>query len=166
MSWLLSCFPCFKCLEIMQPVFELKSFIIEDATEYVVQNLMALEQCHYPREAYICNYIVLLDHLINTAEDVDVLVEKNVIVNWLGNNEAVATLINKLCEQIVEGNHSCYYELSQKIRGHYSSRWSKLMASFTNLYFKDFWKGTTIVVGIMVLFFAFWNFLRPFVFHT
>ncbi|XP_030965586.1 UPF0481 protein At3g47200-like [Quercus lobata] len=165
-SWLLSCFPCLKCLEIMQPVLELKSFIIGDETESVVRNLMALEQCHYPREAYVCNYIVLLDHLINTAADVDLLVEKNVIVNWLGNNKAVATLINGLCLQIIEGNHSCYFELSEKIKDHYNSRWSKLMASLTNLYFKDFWRGTATVVGIMVLLFAFWNFLRPFVFHT
>nr|POE76814.1 upf0481 protein [Quercus suber] len=165
-SWLLSCFPCLKCLEIMQPVLELKSFIIRDATEPVVRNLMALEQCHYPREAYVCNYIVLLDHLINTREDVDLLVEKNIIVNWLGNNKAVAILINHLCLQIIEGNHSCYFELSEKIKHHYTSRWSKLMASLTNLYFKDFWRGTATVVGIMVLFFAFWNFLRPFVFHT
>nr|POE61597.1 upf0481 protein [Quercus suber] len=165
MSWLFSCFPCFKCLEIMQPVLELKSFIIRDATECVVRNLMALEQCHYPWEAYVCNYIVLLDHLINTAADVDLLVEKNVIINWLGNNKVVAILINALCQQTVEGN-SCYFELSEKINDHYSSRWSKLMASFTNLYFKDFWRGTATVVGIMVLFFAFWNFLRPFVFRT
>ncbi|KAM3685458.1 hypothetical protein ACB094_11G121500 [Castanea mollissima] len=165
MSWLFSCFPCFKCLEIMQPVLELKSFIIRDSTECVVRNLMALEQCHYPWEAYVCNYIVLLDHLINTAADVDLLVEKKVIVNWLGSNKAVAILINALCQQIVEGN-SCYFELNEKITHHYNSRWSKLMASFTNLYFKDFWRGTATVVGIMVLFFAFWNFLRPFVFHT
>ncbi|KAL0007627.1 hypothetical protein SO802_009129 [Lithocarpus litseifolius] len=102
-SWLLSCFPCLKCLEIMQPVLELKSFIIRDATECVVRNLMALEQCYYPWEAYVCNYIVLLDHLINTEADVDLLVEKNVIVNWLGNNKRVATLINGLCLQIIEG---------------------------------------------------------------
>ena len=165
-SWLLSCFPCLKCLEIMQPVLELKSFVIRDATEPVVRNLMALEQCHYPREAYVCNYIVLLDHLINTREDVDLLVEKNIIVNWLGNNKAVAVLINHLCQQIVEGNHSCYFDLSEKIKHHYSSCWSKLMGSFTNLYFKDFWRGTATVVGIMVLLFTVWNFARPFVFHT
>ena len=165
-SWLLSCFPCLKCLEIMQPVLELKSFIIRDATEPVVRNLMALEQCHCPREAYVCNYIVLLDHLINTREDVDLLVEKNIIVNWLGNNKAAAVLINHLCLQIIEGNHSCYFELSKKIKDHYTNPWSKLMASLTNLYFKDFWRGMATVVGIMVLLFAFWNFLRPFVFHT
>ena len=169
MSWFLSCFPCFprfKCLENMQTVLELKSFIIGDATECAVRNLMALEQCHYPREAYICNYIILWDNLINTEEDVDLLVEKKVIVNWLGDNKAVATLINKLREQIVEANHTCYWELSKKIQGHYDNVWSKVMASFTTLYFKDFWRGTATVVGIMVLFFSFWNFLKPFVFPT
>jgi hypothetical protein len=107
-SWLLSCFPCFKCLEKIQPVLELQAFVVGDATECVIRNLMALEQCHYPREAYICNYIVLLDHLINTAEDVDLLVEKKVIVNWLGSNKIVANLINKLSHQIVEADHSHY----------------------------------------------------------
>nr|POE91542.1 hypothetical protein CFP56_23734 [Quercus suber] len=83
LSWNLSCFPCFKCLQNMQPVFELQSFIVGDATECVIRNLMAFEQCHYPREVIICNYIVLLDHLINTAEDVDLLVEKKILVNKL-----------------------------------------------------------------------------------
>ena len=169
MSWFLSCFPCFprfKCLENMHPVLELKSFIIGYETECAVRNLMALEQCHCPREAYICNYIILLDNLINTEADVDLLVEKKVIVNWLGDNKAVATLINKLREQIVEANHSCYGELSKNIQGHYDNVWSKVMASFTTLYFKDFWRGTATVVGIMVLFFSFWNFHKPFVFPT
>ena len=165
LSWLLSCFPCFKCLENMQPVLELQSFLVGDATECVIRNLMAFEQRHHPGETYICNYIVLLDHLINTAEDVDLLVEKKVLVNWLGNNKAVATLINKLCIQIVEGNQSCYYELSERIHGHYSSYWSKLMASFTSLYFRDFWRGITTVVGILVVVLTLGNFVTPFVIH-
>ena len=166
LSWtILSCFPCCKCLRNMQPVLELQSFIVGDATECVIRNLMAFEQCHYPQEAIVCNYIVLLDHLINTAEDVDLLVEKKVLVNWLGNNEAVATLINKLSHQIVEGNQSCYYELSEKIRGHYSSCWSKLMATLTHEYFRDFWRGTTTLVAIVVLFFTFWNFVISTIIH-
>ncbi|GLT69092.1 hypothetical protein SLA2020_412710 [Shorea laevis] len=50
-------------------------------TEAVFRNLMALEQCHYPSKTYICNYVVLLDYLIDTEQDVELLVEKKVIVN-------------------------------------------------------------------------------------
>ena len=104
LSRLLSCFPCFKCLENMQPVLEIPSFTVGDVTERVIRNLMAFEQCHYLEEACICNYIVLLDHLINTAEDVDLLVEKKVLVNCLGSNKAVAVLINRLSQQTSSEN--------------------------------------------------------------
>jgi hypothetical protein len=149
----------------MQPVLELQPFTVLDTTECVIRNLMASEQLHYPGKAYICDYIVLLDHLIDTAEDVDLLVEKKVIVNWLGNNEAVANLINSLAHPILNANYSFYYEVNEKIHRHYSSRWSKLMASCTNLYFRDFWRGTATVVGFVFLIFTFGTFLTPFVLH-
>ncbi|KAB1199208.1 hypothetical protein CJ030_MR0G027000 [Morella rubra] len=78
-SWLLNCLPCFKrllFLDRMQPFLELPSLLVADTTECVFRNVMALEQCHYPTEAYICSYILLLDYLINTEKDVDLLVEK------------------------------------------------------------------------------------------
>ena len=36
------------------------------------------------------------------------------------------------------------------------------MASLKSQYFRDFWRGSIIVVGILALFFAFGSFLRPF----
>lgn len=73
---------------------------------------IALEQCHYPWQSYICNYVSLLGCLISKEEDVDLLVERNVIVNWLGNNAEVATLIKKLGHEIMEVK-SCYNHLTK-----------------------------------------------------
>ncbi|KAK9196770.1 hypothetical protein WN943_004901 [Citrus x changshan-huyou] len=50
-----------------------------DMTEPLLRNLMALEQCHYPFQTYICNYIYLMDSLINAEEDVNLLVEAGII---------------------------------------------------------------------------------------
>ncbi|XP_018819916.1 UPF0481 protein At3g47200-like isoform X2 [Juglans regia] len=165
-SWLLNCLPCLKCLvclKSMQPFLELPALIVDDTTECVFRNLMALEQCHYPTQAYICNYILLLDYLINTEKDVDLLVEKKVIVNQLGSDEAVATLVNKLGHQIVEVN-SCHYKLSRKLNEHYEDFWNRNMATLTTVYFRDIWRGTATVVGILILFLTVWNiFLRHFV---
>ena len=61
---------------------------------------MALEQCHYPNEAYICNYVLLLDSLINNKDDVDLLVEEGIIVYSLGNNEAVADMVKNLAMKL------------------------------------------------------------------
>ncbi|XP_062173381.1 UPF0481 protein At3g47200-like [Alnus glutinosa] len=162
-SWLLNCLPCFICLERMQVFLKLPAFEVGHETDCVFRNVMALEQCHYPTEAYICNYILLLDSLINTEKDVDLLVEKKVIVNQLGSHEAVARLVNKLGHQIV-AEDSCYYELSQDLNKHYESFWNRNMATLTTTYFRDIWRGTATVVGIIFLLLTFWNiFLRHFV---
>nr|POF06614.1 hypothetical protein CFP56_17344 [Quercus suber] len=103
--WLLNCLPCMKCVpcfEKMQPFLELPVFEVGNAAECVFRNIMALEQCHYPKQAFISSYILLLDYLINTEKDVDLLVERKAIVNRLGSDEAVAKLVNKLGHQIVE----------------------------------------------------------------
>jgi hypothetical protein len=162
-SWLLNCLPCFICLERMQPFLELPAFEVGHETECVFRNIMALEQCHYPKEAYVCNYIQLLDCLINTEKDVDLLVEKKVIVNQLGSDEAVARLVNKLGHQIV-AEDSFYCDLSQNLNEHYEGFWNRNMATLTTTYFRDIWRGSATVVGIIFLLLTFWNiFLRHFV---
>ena len=88
---------------------------------------MALEQCHYPFETYICNYIVLLDFLIDTKEDVELLDQKKIIVNWLGSNKAVAIMVN--------------HEIAKKLNGHYDNCWNHNMASLKTVYFRDIWRG-------------------------
>ncbi|KAL3571789.1 hypothetical protein D5086_025693, partial [Populus alba] len=48
---------------------------IDNSTECLFRNLMALEQCHYPREEFICRYVKLLDFLVDVKKDVDLLIE-------------------------------------------------------------------------------------------
>ncbi|CAE5963609.1 unnamed protein product [Arabidopsis arenosa] len=57
-------------------VLYIPCFVAEDQTEMKIRNIMALEQCHYPLNAHVCNYIMFLDFLIDTEKDVDLLVEK------------------------------------------------------------------------------------------
>lgn len=54
----------------------LPCFMVADCTERVFRNMMALEQCHYSNTAYVCNYIDFLDCLIETEEDVELLVNQ------------------------------------------------------------------------------------------
>ena len=123
---------------------------------------MALEQCHYPSDTYICNYVWLMDYLITTKENVCLLVEKKVIVNMRGSSKAVTTLINTLGHEIVE-RESCYHDIYRRLNEHCDSKWNGLVASLTSVYFKDFWRGTATIAGIFVLGITFVNFLRPFV---
>ena len=59
--------------------------------------------------------MVLLDHLINTSEDVELLVDEGIIVNALGSYQEVANMVNKIALEIVEEN-SCYADVAKKLR--------------------------------------------------
>ncbi|XP_030961700.1 UPF0481 protein At3g47200-like [Quercus lobata] len=166
-SWLMHCLPCLKkisFLERMQTRLVVPHFVVDNKTEDLFRNLMALEQCHYPNEAYICNYVLLLDFLINNKDDVELLVEEGIIVNSLGSNKAVADMVNKLGHEIVEKN-SYYHKVAEDLNKYYRNWWNQNMASLKTVYFRDIWRGTATVVGIIVLVVTVMNFLRPFVFR-
>lgn len=144
----------------MQPLLEVPNFVVDDRAKCLYRNLMALEQCHYPSEAYICCYITLWDALINTEKDVDLLVDRKVIVNALGSNEAVATLVKKIGQQIAK-NDSYFHILAKELNVHCDNFWNRHMASLTSVYFPDIWRGTATVVGLIVLGFTLWGFISP-----
>ncbi|XP_011032900.1 PREDICTED: UPF0481 protein At3g47200-like [Populus euphratica] len=123
---------------------------IDSSTECLFRNLMALEQCHYPRQEFICRYVKLLDFLVDVEKDVDLLIENKVIVSRLGDSKAVAELINKLCLEIVEVT-SGYDALSQLLNDYYESSWNKNKAYLVSVYFHNVWIGTGTVIGLIIL---------------
>nr|XP_048322550.1 uncharacterized protein LOC125420041 [Ziziphus jujuba var. spinosa] len=145
--WLNRC--CWiNCLELKIP--QLK---VQDNTECIFRNVMALEQFSYPNEPRVCNYIFLLDQLIDTVEDVDLLVDKKIIENWLGTNKAVADLVNKLCDQIVTPRF-LYAKICEKLNEHHEKRLNVARSTLKRVYFKDIWTGSGTVVGLVFLVFS------------
>ena len=57
---------------------------------------MALEQTRYIEDAYLTDYLFLMDSLINTRKDVDFLCDKKILVNHLGDNNTATLMINNL----------------------------------------------------------------------
>ncbi|CAK7347799.1 unnamed protein product [Dovyalis caffra] len=123
---------------------------IDNSTECLFRNLMALEQCHYPRDEYICRYVKLLDFLVDVEKDVDLLIENKVIVSRLGDSKAVAKLLNKLCLEIEEVPSS-YDNLSKLLNDYYESSWNKNKTYLVSVYFQNVWIGTGTVVGLIIL---------------
>ncbi|KAK0580967.1 hypothetical protein LWI29_008242 [Acer saccharum] len=98
---------------------QIPRIIISDKTEKNFRNLMALEIFHYPTKTYICHYADLMDHLIDTDKDVDLLVEKGIIINQVGDIEARVKMFNRLNLHIAIGN-SPYYKDVEKMKAHYN----------------------------------------------
>ncbi|KAL6289832.1 hypothetical protein ACE6H2_007342 [Prunus campanulata] len=141
--------PCFRNMKL-----KLTQFCVKYETECLIRNVMALEQILYPHEPYICSYFLLMDQLVDTVEDVDLLVEEQIIVNLLGSNKAVMKLVNSLCEQIKE-DKSCYSGLCVELNKHYEiSKVNRSVAILKRVYFKDLWTSSSTVLGVVVLLFS------------
>ncbi|KAF2300969.1 hypothetical protein GH714_018714 [Hevea brasiliensis] len=130
---------------------EMPCFKLYDFTESYIRNLMALEQCHYPADAKICDYIGLMDYLINTVNDVELLVKKKIIVNWLGDHNAAAALVNKLQLQILEvkGNH--FSNIFRDLNAYYEVPHHKWKATLKHEYFRSPWRGASTTAAIILL---------------
>ncbi|XP_020412938.1 uncharacterized protein LOC18770780 [Prunus persica] len=140
---------CFRNMNL-----KLTKFWARYEVECVIRNVMALEQFLYPKKAYVCSYFLMLDQLVDTVEDVNALIESEVIVNLLGSSNAVAKLINSLCEQTMD-DRSCYEDICKQLNEHYKiSFCNRNISILKRVYFKDLWTGSSTIVGLFVLFFS------------
>ncbi|XP_054781950.1 UPF0481 protein At3g47200-like [Prosopis cineraria] len=158
LSWFL-CLGCLPKSSYFKARLQIPQLKIDNTIECVLRNLIAFEQCHYSDQPYICNYVSLIDSLIHTKDDVELLVEKEVIVHKLGSHKEVATLVNSLCKHVV-ANKTCYKKIIEDLNKHYQNEWYRTMASLRLVYFRDAWRASSTLVGIAVIVFTIFNFCR------
>ncbi|KAK4270556.1 hypothetical protein QN277_023579 [Acacia crassicarpa] len=158
LSWFL-CLGCIPNSTYFKARLQIPELKVDDTTECVLRNLIAFEQCHYPNQPYICNYVSFIDSLIHTKDDVELLVEKEVIMHELGSDKEVATLVNGLCKHVVT-DKTCYADLINSLNKHYQRQWYRTMAALRLVYFRDTWRASSTMVATAILVFTIFNFCR------
>ncbi|KAL1190921.1 hypothetical protein V5N11_025661 [Cardamine amara subsp. amara] len=125
-------------------------FVADDHVEITLRNIMALEQCHYPFIAHVCNYVIFLDFLVDTEKDVELLVEKGILTNLLGHNGSVAKMVNNLCLGVADVGSS-YVSIASQVMDHYDDSCNKSRAILKRVYCSDLWTGTATVAATCLL---------------
>jgi hypothetical protein len=141
---------CLVNIKFEKGVLKIPQLEVDHSFERLVRNIMALEQCCYPSEAYACSYVKFMDHLIDSAEDVGLLAENGIIVNCLGEDAAVSNMINKLCETITD-TCTFYDDICRETNAHYENRWNHRKATLKLVYFPNVWRGTATVAAAILL---------------
>jgi len=141
---------CLLNITFEKGVLKIPRLEVDYHFERAVRNIMALEQCLYQNEAYICSYIKFMDQLIDSAEDVGLLVGKEIITHRLGNDAAVSDMINKLCENISDP-YTYYGDTCTNMNDHYKSRFNRAKATLKLVYFPNVWRGTGTVAAAILL---------------
>ncbi|ESR33836.1 hypothetical protein CICLE_v10005168mg [Citrus x clementina] len=90
-------------------VMKMPSLEIGDATETIFQNFIAYEQCSQDlNPKHVIDYVEFLNCLIKSSKDAELLRRRGIIENLLGDDEVIATLLNKLSDRLVHGDAQFY----------------------------------------------------------
>ena len=148
---------CLLKLDFSGRVLEIPQLVVEDPTETLFRNMVALEQCHYPFQSYITDYVGFLDFLVNTNRDVDILVQERVFINWLGDTDSVATMINGLMKNITISNNisSQYLDVSEKLNAFHENPWHKLKSTLRRDYCRGPWQTAASTAAVILLILSF-----------
>ncbi|XP_028770020.1 UPF0481 protein At3g47200-like [Neltuma alba] len=145
-----------KCLLDMKfsgHILEIPQFLVDDNTELVFRNMIALEECHYPCAAYITDYALVLDCLIDTQKDVDLLIHKKIVSNHVGGTNNVALLFNGLLGNVNQLTfNSKYFDICQKLNAYCQDPWHELWATLRHDYCRTPWQTVASIAAIILIF--------------
>ena len=72
--------------------------VLNNLTEALIQNLIALELFRHGENKYIMDYFYILGFLVNTNnKDIYLLCDKGIVVNYLRDNKAATSMVKNLC---------------------------------------------------------------------
>ncbi|PPS08856.1 hypothetical protein GOBAR_AA11789 [Gossypium barbadense] len=133
-------------------VLKIPTLQVHDWTEPLFRNYMAYEQ-FFPRgkPTYFVDYVVFMDNLINTGKDVQLLCKSGVIDNWLGDDEAVALMFNKLRDSIYMSEDFYYAEIFGRVNEHCQRKWNKWKAALKKNYFNTPWSLISFLAALVLL---------------
>lgn len=132
-------------------VMEIPQLTVYHWTNSMLRNFIAMEQCFPKLGSHFTSYAYLMDCIVNTAEDVDVLGRKEIIVNGLGSDQEVALLFNGLCRRVnvVLWGNSYLPELLEKVNEYCKDRRHKWRSMLVRNYFKNPWSAISFGAGVL-----------------
>ncbi|BFG25206.1 hypothetical protein CerSpe_114800 [Prunus speciosa] len=131
-------------------VMKIPPIVVNENGESLFRNLIVYEQCEASvYECKITSYAVVLDNLINTSSDVDILMQKGILFTHLS-KEDIASFFNKLYNNTIPGQFS-YKELTDKVNEHYHRRFNRWKTILARDYFNNPWSTLAFAGALLGL---------------
>ncbi|XP_052108015.1 UPF0481 protein At3g47200-like [Arachis duranensis] len=143
---------CLLDLQLSGHTLRIPFIRVEDSTEEVLRNLLAFEQCHCIYKSYLTDYILIIDFLIDTDKDVDLLIKNGIIENRLGDSIAVAKMFNGLAVNILtSGLNEKYSCILKGLNDFCEKPWNRKVATLKRDYCNTPWRTVASIAGIFLL---------------
>ncbi|KAI8009918.1 UPF0481 protein [Camellia lanceoleosa] len=139
-------------IRFVNGTMEIPTLVVQDSTESFLRNIVAYEQ-YLPDSSrnYFTAYHKIMDYLVNTSEDVEILTHHGIIHNILGDNEVAGAMINKLGNNIV-GSYAGYEEVYNNVNEHCREKWNLWLAILRRKCFNNPWALISFLAAVVLLF--------------
>ncbi|XVF35953.1 hypothetical protein REPUB_Repub19eG0016200 [Reevesia pubescens] len=133
-------------------ILEIPTLKIDETTNYFFRNLVAFEQLFQCADIHhVTDYTRFMDCLINSAKDVEILIQDGIIENILGDDEAAATMFNRLNLHVVLHPVGYYSEIYGQVNKYCSRRCNKWLANLNHNYFNSPWTLISVLAAAVIL---------------
>lgn len=132
-------------------ILRLPAITVDDATEFTFLNLLAFERLHKDAGNEVTSYIFLMDQVIDTAKDVQILRSKGIVKNALGSDEAVADLFNKISKDMPLDPYCRLKGLHQDVSNYCNKKTHHWKATLRHYYFINPWVTLSVVAAFILL---------------
>ncbi|KAJ3683530.1 hypothetical protein LUZ60_013757 [Juncus effusus] len=137
-------------------ILELPSVLIDNSRKRLFLNLIAFEQSDRSTEKNLTSFATLMDMLINTPSDIEILEECDILHNMLPSAEEAASFFNQICECATLDYDDHYLAgLFYRVRDYCDSTWHRNRAKLVRDYFHNPWAILSFIAAIILLIFSF-----------
>ncbi|KAK3416824.1 hypothetical protein EUGRSUZ_H02583 [Eucalyptus grandis] len=99
---------------------------------------------------YMTDYVTFMDCLIDSSTDVELLRAAGIIKNYMGDDEAVAQMFNKMGDYVTLSNFY-YDDIFRRLNAHCKKRWNRSMAKLRREHLHSPWALLSISAATMLL---------------
>ncbi|KAJ0020172.1 hypothetical protein Pint_31157 [Pistacia integerrima] len=131
-------------------ILEIPQFTVSSSLEIALKNLLAFEksQC---QDKFLNDYIIMMNYLVNTPKDVDILVQHQIIRNPIGDCEPVSSLIHRLNRRPRFRSRFLYSSLVEELNKYCRRPWHQWIATLKQNYFKTPWATVSVIAATVLL---------------
>jgi hypothetical protein len=131
---------------------EIPRLKLQTKTEVIIRNVQAFEQCHDMEYPYVGDYIFLMGFFFSASKDVEILVENDIIENWLPSSEEVVKLFDNLTKgNILSRDDFLFKGLIEDLNAFCKSPWNKWKANLKQNYFNTPWAAISVSGAVILL---------------
>ncbi|XVF60070.1 hypothetical protein PTKIN_Ptkin08bG0013700 [Pterospermum kingtungense] len=135
-------------IRFSQGFLEIPCLLIQETTETIFRNLISYEQCLSNCRPIFTSYAKIIDNLIDTTNDMEILCKEEIFDNWLSPEDATQ-FFNKLYNDTYV-KEFYYVELCNKLNAHCNQWWPRWRAAYVHNYFTKPWVIAAQIYAIIM----------------